>query len=51
MESAIKYGIMSIPVLKINKDGKVADRIVGVTPSYESDLKKKIEPHLQENRR
>lgn len=41
LESAIKYGIMSIPVLNINKNGKVVDRVVGVTPSYESDLKKK----------
>ncbi len=46
-ETAIKYGIMSIPTLHIFKDGRVVDQIIGVTPNYESDLKKKITPHLQ----
>ena len=45
-QTAINYGIMSIPTLNIYKNGKVVDQIIGVTPSYESDLKKKIEPHL-----
>ena len=48
-QTAIKYGVMSIPTLNIYKDGNVVDQIIGVTPSYESDLKKKIEPHLEEN--
>jgi len=48
-QTTIKYGIMSIPTLNIYKDGNVVDQIIGVTPSYESDLKKKIEPHLEEN--
>ena len=48
-QTAIKYGIMSIPTLSIYKDGEVVDQIIGVTPSYESDLKKKIEPHLEKN--
>jgi thioredoxin 1 len=43
---AINYGIMSIPTLHIFKDGQIVDQITGVTPNYESDLKKKIEPHL-----
>ena len=49
-QTAIKYGIMSIPTLNIYKDGKVMDQIIGVTPSYESDLKEKIEPHLGKNK-
>ncbi len=44
---AINYGIMSIPTLHIFKDGQLVDQITGVTPNYESDLKKKIEPHLE----
>jgi thioredoxin 1 len=43
---ATNYGIMSIPTLHIFKDGQLVDQITGVTPNYESDLKKKIEPHL-----
>ena len=46
-ETAIRYGIMSIPALHIFKGGQVVDQIVGVTPNYESDLKKKVTPHLQ----
>jgi thioredoxin 1 len=44
--TAIKYGIMSIPALHIFKGGRVVDQIIGVTPNYESDLKKKIALHL-----
>jgi thioredoxin 1 len=44
---ATNYGIMSIPTLHIFKDGQLVDQITGVTPNYESDLKKKIEPHLE----
>lgn len=46
-QTAIKYGVMSIPTLNIYKDGQVVDQIVGVTPGYEADIKKKIEPHLK----
>lgn len=46
-QTAIEHGIMSIPTLNIFKDGQVAGQIIGVTPSYESDLKKKIEPILE----
>ena len=48
-QTATEYGIMSIPTLNIFKDGQVIDQIIGVTSSYESDIKKKIEPHLEEN--
>ena len=46
-ETAIKCGVMSIPALHIFKGGRVVDQIIGVTPNYESDLKKKIDPHLE----
>ena len=48
-QTATEYGIMSIPTLKIFKAGEVVDQITGVTPGYESDIKKKIEPYLEEN--
>jgi len=46
-ETAIKYDVMSIPALHIFKGGQVVDQITGVTPNFESDLKKKIDPHLE----
>jgi thioredoxin 1 len=45
--TAIKYGVMSIPTMNLFKNGQVVGRITGVTPNFESDLKKKIEPHLE----
>jgi len=48
-QTAIEHGIMSIPTLNIFKDGQVIDQIIGVTPGYEYDIKKKIEPYLEEN--
>lgn len=48
-QTAINYGIMSIPTLNIYKDGQVVDQIVGVTPGYEADIKEKIEPHLEKH--
>jgi thioredoxin 1 len=45
-QTAMKYGIRSIPTLNIYKDGEVMDQMIGVTPNYEFDLKKKIESHL-----
>jgi thioredoxin 1 len=42
----MKYGIRSIPTLIIYKDGKVVDQIVGVSPDYEAQLRRKIESHL-----
>jgi len=50
-QTAMKYSIMSIPTLNIYKDGEVVDQIIGVTPSYESDITKKIKPYLEENKR
>jgi thioredoxin 1 len=45
-EIAMQYGIMSVPTLHLFKDGIVVDQLGGVTPSFESDLLEKIEPHL-----
>ncbi|HID87992.1 MAG TPA: thioredoxin [Anaerolineae bacterium] len=47
-QTAMRYGIMSIPTVNIYKDGKVVDQIIGVPPSYEADIKKKIESHLED---
>lgn len=46
-DTAIKYGVMGVPTMNIFKDGQVVDRITSVTPNFESDLKKKIEPLLE----
>ncbi|MBN2198616.1 MAG: thioredoxin [Candidatus Aminicenantes bacterium] len=48
-QTASQFGIMSIPTLNLYKDGEVVDQMIGVTPSYESDLKKMIEPKLEKN--
>jgi len=45
--TASACGIMSIPTLNIYENGGVIDQIIGVAPGYESELKKKIEPHLE----
>jgi thioredoxin 1 len=45
-ETATQYGIMSIPTMLLFKDGQVVDQVTGVTPSFEADLKKKIDSHL-----
>jgi thioredoxin 1 len=45
-EVASKQRIMSIPTMFLFKDGEVVDQIVGVTPNFESDLKRRIEPYL-----
>jgi thioredoxin 1 len=45
-QTAMRYGIRSIPTLNIYKHGEVVDQMIGVTPNYEFDLKKKIESHL-----
>jgi thioredoxin 1 len=46
-EVAMQYGIMSIPTIFLFKDGQVVEQIRGVTPSFEADLKRRIEPHLE----
>ena len=43
-ETASAYGIMSIPTLKLFKDGKEVGSAVGLRPLQE--LKALIEPHL-----
>ena len=43
---ATQYGIMSIPTMFLFNDGQPADQITGVTPSFEADLKKKIDAQL-----
>ena len=48
-DTAVKYGIMSIPTLSVFKDSEVVDQITGVTPSYESDIMRKIEPYLAQS--
>ncbi|HEY4720815.1 MAG TPA: thioredoxin [Anaerolineae bacterium] len=42
--TAIAYGVMSIPTLILFKNGKPVERIVGFRPK--GDLAKKILPHL-----
>ncbi len=42
--TAMKYGVMSIPTLILFKDGQAVERIVGFKPK--TDLAKKILPHL-----
>ena len=43
-ESAIKYGVRSIPTVLIFKDGKVLDTIIGAVPKVQ--LKQKLEAAL-----
>lgn len=43
-ESAIKYGVRSIPTVLIFKDGKVKETIIGAVPKVQ--LKQKLEAAL-----
>lgn len=43
--TAITYGIRSIPTLLLFKQGKVVEQIIGALPKQ--TLLKKIEPHLE----
>ena len=45
-EVASQYRIMSIPTLFLFQDGELVDQITGVTPNFERDLKRKIDPHV-----
>jgi thioredoxin 1 len=45
-QTAMQYGIMSIPAMFLFKDGQITDQINGVTPNFEADLKEKIEAQL-----
>jgi thioredoxin 1 len=42
--TAVAYGIMSIPTLLVFKDGKLVERIVGYMP--QERLMDKIKPHM-----
>ena len=44
---ASEYGVMNIPTIALFVNGKVEDKIIGVTPNYESDLKSKIERYVK----
>ena len=46
-EVATRYGIMSIPTLHIFKDGVMVDQVGGVAPTFEADLREKIETHIR----
>jgi thioredoxin 1 len=41
-----QLGVMSIPTMFLFKDGQLADQVRGVTPSFEADLKAKIDAQL-----
>ncbi|MGB4186796.1 MAG: thioredoxin [Limnochordia bacterium] len=43
-ETAMKYGIMSIPTMLIFKDGEVVDQIVGAVPKQ--DITARIDQHI-----
>ena len=43
-KTASNYGIMSIPTLVIFKNGKVADKVIGVVSK--SELEAAIKPHI-----
>jgi thioredoxin 1 len=45
-EVASGYHIMSIPTMHVFRNGELVDQVTGVTPNFESDLKRKVEPHL-----
>ena len=47
-DAAVKANVTSIPTLNIYKGGQIIDQITGVTPSFETDLKEKIDAHLRE---
>lgn len=46
-ETAIKFGIRSIPTLMVFKGGKVVEQIIGATPKR--NLLDKLTPHLAVN--
>lgn len=45
-QTAMKYGVMSVPTLLIFKDGQVVDQINAITSSFKSDIKKKLESYI-----
>jgi thioredoxin 1 len=45
-EVASRYRIMSIPTMFLFKEGELVSQIMGVTPNFEADLKRRIDPYL-----
>ncbi len=45
-EVATQFGIMSIPTMFVFDGGQLVDQITGVTPSFEADVKRKIDAAL-----
>jgi thioredoxin-like negative regulator of GroEL len=45
-DAAVKASVQSLPTLNIYKAGQIVDQITGIAPTFESDLKEKIESHL-----
>jgi thioredoxin 1 len=45
-QTAMKYGIRSIPTLIFYKNGQPVEQIIGVRPNYEAQLRERIEFHL-----
>jgi len=43
-ETAVNYGIMSIPTLAIFKNGEVVDKVIGVISK--SELEAALKPHI-----
>ena len=48
IDSSSRYGIKGIPTLILFRDGKEAERIVGVPPSAKDFIAKMFEKHLAE---
>ena len=46
-EIATQHRIMSVPTMFLFKDGGLVDQITGMTPNFESDIKRKIEPYVE----
>ena len=42
-ETAMKYGVMSVPTIHIYKNGQIVDQVNGVTSSFESEIRRKID--------
>jgi len=45
-DAAVRAGVTTVPTLSIYKDGQVVDQMTGVTPSFETDLRQRIEAHI-----
>ena len=45
-DAAIKAGVQNVPTFSIYKTGQLVGQMTAVTPSFESDIKEKIDSHL-----